>query len=53
MRVYPERRLAMVIMTNSTKTYDFDPVLALLARHDWSSADKVEQKEGTQPEDDG
>ena len=36
MRLYPDRGLGVVIMTNSTTTYDFEPVLALLAGASWS-----------------
>ena len=35
MRLYPDLGLAVVMMANSTKTYDFDPVFALLARQNW------------------
>jgi CubicO group peptidase (beta-lactamase class C family) len=35
MRIYPERDLGMVIMTNSTTTYRFDPLFAHLARREW------------------
>jgi CubicO group peptidase (beta-lactamase class C family) len=31
MRLYPKRRLGVVVMANSTATYDFQPVFALLA----------------------
>jgi CubicO group peptidase (beta-lactamase class C family) len=36
MRLYPRRGLGVVIMTNSTTRYDFEPVLALLAGASWS-----------------
>jgi CubicO group peptidase (beta-lactamase class C family) len=36
MRLYPDRGLGVVIMSNSTTTYDFEPVLALLAGASWS-----------------
>ena len=36
MRLYPDHGLGVVIMTNSTTTYDFEPVLALLAGASWS-----------------
>ena len=36
MRLYPDRGLGVVIMTNSTTSYDFEPVLALLAGASWS-----------------
>ena len=36
MRIYPDRGLGVVIMTNSTTSYDFEPVLALLAGASWS-----------------
>ena len=35
MRLYPTRRLGVVVMTNSTKTYDFEPLFALLAGNEW------------------
>jgi CubicO group peptidase (beta-lactamase class C family) len=35
MRIYPERDLGMVIMTNSTTTYRFDPLFAQLASGEW------------------
>lgn len=31
MRLYPERGIGIVVMTNSTKTYDFEPLFALLS----------------------
>ena len=36
MRLYPDRGLGVVIMSNSTTSYDFEPVLALLAGASWS-----------------
>jgi len=36
MRLYPDRGLGVVIMSNSTTTYDFGPVCALLAGAPWS-----------------
>jgi CubicO group peptidase (beta-lactamase class C family) len=36
MRMYPERGLGIVIMSNSTTTYDFEPVFAHLAGASWS-----------------
>ena len=36
MRLYPDRGLGVVIMSNSTTTYDFEPVFALLAGASWS-----------------
>lgn len=36
MRVYPDRGLGIVIMSNSTTTYDFEPVFAHLAGASWS-----------------
>jgi CubicO group peptidase (beta-lactamase class C family) len=38
MRIYPERDLGMVIMTNSTSTYRFDPLFAYLAGREWGPA---------------
>ena len=35
-RLYPDHNLGVVIMTNSTTTYDFEPLLALLAGASWS-----------------
>ncbi len=35
MRLYPTRRLGVVVMTNSTKTYNFEPLFALLAGTEW------------------
>ena len=35
MRIYPERDLGMVIMSNSTTTYRFDPFFADLASRSW------------------
>ena len=36
MRLYPERGIGVVIMSNSTKPYDFEPLMALLAATSWS-----------------
>ena len=36
MRLNPDRGLGVVIMTNSTTSYDFEPLLALLAGASWS-----------------
>lgn len=36
MRLYPDRGLGVVVMTNSTTTYDFEPLFALLAGASWS-----------------
>jgi CubicO group peptidase (beta-lactamase class C family) len=36
MRLYPDRGIGVVIMTNSTTSYDFEPLLALLAGASWS-----------------
>lgn len=36
MRLYTERRLGIVVMTNSTTSYDFEPLFALLAGASWS-----------------
>lgn len=36
MRLYPERGLGIVMMTNSTTAYDFGPVLARLAAASWA-----------------
>ena len=36
MRLYPERGIGVVIMSNSTKPYDFEPLMALLAAASWS-----------------
>jgi CubicO group peptidase (beta-lactamase class C family) len=36
MRLYPDRGLGVVIMTNSTTSYDFEPLFALLAGASWS-----------------
>lgn len=36
MRLYPERGLGVVVMTNSTASYDFEPLFALLAGATWS-----------------
>jgi hypothetical protein len=34
--MYPDRGLGIVIMSNSTTTYDFEPVFAHLAGASWS-----------------
>ena len=31
MRLYPDQGLGMVVMTNSTRSYDFEPLFGLLA----------------------
>jgi len=36
MRLYPNRGLGVVVMTNSTTTYDFEPLFALLTGVSWS-----------------
>jgi CubicO group peptidase (beta-lactamase class C family) len=36
MRLYPDRGLGIVVMSNSTATYDFEPLFALLAGASWS-----------------
>ena len=36
MRLYPDRGLGIVVMTNSTAGYDFEPLFALLAGASWS-----------------
>jgi len=36
MRLYPDRGLGVVIMSNSTSSYDFEPLFALLAGTSWS-----------------
>lgn len=36
LRLYPDRGLGVVIMSNSTTTYDFEPLFALLAGASWS-----------------
>jgi CubicO group peptidase (beta-lactamase class C family) len=36
MRLYPERGLGIVLMSNSTASYDFDPLCAFLAGASWS-----------------
>jgi CubicO group peptidase (beta-lactamase class C family) len=36
MRLYPERGVGIVLMSNSTRTYDFEPLFALLAGTRWS-----------------
>ncbi|MFL6071401.1 MAG: serine hydrolase domain-containing protein [Actinomycetes bacterium] len=33
MRLYPERGLGVVVMSNSTTTYDFEPLFALITDH--------------------
>jgi CubicO group peptidase (beta-lactamase class C family) len=35
MRLYPDRGLGVVVMTNSTTTYDFEPLFAILAGASW------------------
>ncbi|HEX9087811.1 MAG TPA: serine hydrolase domain-containing protein [Arthrobacter sp.] len=35
MRLYPDRGLGIVVMSNSTRMYDFEPVFALLAAASW------------------
>lgn len=35
MRLYPDRGLGLVVMTNSTTTYDFEPLFALLTNASW------------------
>lgn len=35
-RLYPDRGLGIVIMSNSTRRYDFEPLFALLATASWS-----------------
>lgn len=35
MRLYPTRRLGVVVMTNSTTTYNFEPLFALLTGDTW------------------
>ncbi|MFI7581475.1 serine hydrolase [Kocuria kalidii] len=35
MRLYPDRDLGIVVMTNSTTGYDFDPVFSLLTKATW------------------
>jgi CubicO group peptidase (beta-lactamase class C family) len=36
MRLYPERGIGIVVMSNSTTSYDFEPLFALLAGASWS-----------------
>ena len=36
MRLYPDQGLGVVLMSNSTTTYDFEPLFALLAGASWS-----------------
>jgi CubicO group peptidase (beta-lactamase class C family) len=36
MRLYPDRGIGVVVMTNSTTSYDFEPLFALLAGASWS-----------------
>jgi CubicO group peptidase (beta-lactamase class C family) len=36
MRLYPGRGLGIVVMSNSTSSYDFEPLFALLAGASWS-----------------
>jgi CubicO group peptidase (beta-lactamase class C family) len=36
MRLYPDRGLGVVVMSNSTAGYDFEPLFALLAGASWS-----------------
>jgi hypothetical protein len=36
MRLYPDQGLGVVLMSNSTTAYDFDPLCALLAGASWS-----------------
>ena len=36
MRLYPDRGIGVVVMSNSTTTYDFEPLFALLAGATWS-----------------
>ena len=35
MRLYPDRGLGIVVMSNSTSVYDFEPLFALLAAASW------------------
>ena len=35
MRLYPDRGLGIVVMSNSTRMYDFEPLFALLASASW------------------
>ena len=36
MRLYPGRGLGIVVMSNSTSMYDFEPLFTLLAAAPWS-----------------
>ncbi|MUN64811.1 serine hydrolase [Kocuria sediminis] len=36
MRLYPDQGLGIAVMTNSTTTYDFEPLFALLTTASWS-----------------
>ncbi|HSN34894.1 MAG TPA: serine hydrolase, partial [Arthrobacter sp.] len=36
MRLYPDRGLGIVVMSNGTSMYDFEPLFALLAAASWS-----------------
>ena len=36
LRLYPDRGLGVAIMTNSTKSYDFEPLLTILSGATWS-----------------
>ena len=36
MRLYPDRGIGVVVMTNSSTSYDFEPLFALLAGASWS-----------------
>jgi CubicO group peptidase (beta-lactamase class C family) len=36
MRLYPDRGVGVVVMSNSTRTYDFEPLFALLSDASWS-----------------
>jgi hypothetical protein len=36
MRLYPDRNLGIVVMTNSTTTYRFDPLFRQLVGTPWS-----------------
>jgi CubicO group peptidase (beta-lactamase class C family) len=36
MRLYTDRGLGVVLMSNSTRSYDFEPLFALLAEARWS-----------------
>lgn len=35
MRLYPDRGIGVVVIANSTTTYDFEPLFALLADAAW------------------